>query len=321
MEIGVIDEIRCLLIQKCMQPDHSRLDWNHLRAFLATVETGSLSAAARRLGLTQPTLGRQITALEAALSLMLFERNGRQLSLTDAGRELIEGVRGMGAAADRLALVASGQRSALSGTVRITASDATAACLLPEVIRQTRLAAPRIRIEIVATDDIRDLMKREADIAVRHVRPEQPNLMARLLREKTGHLYAASAYLDARGRPRQLSDLARHDWISMGDTERMREYLAGTGIDLPAEAFVVNSENSLVAWQMACAGLGIAPMDDDIAALSPQMERVLPEAFEVPFPVWLVTHREIHTSPRIRLVFDILARVLGADGPAARLPS
>lgn len=293
-----------------MDSETHALDWNHLRAFLATVETGSLSAAARKLGLTQPTLGRQIAALETALSLMLFERNGRQLALTDAGRELVPSARNMGTAANHLSLTASGQRSELSGLVRITASDATAACLLPEAIRQIRISAPQIRLEIVATDDIQDLMKREADIAVRHVRPEQPNLMARLLREKSGHFYAAKSYLDARGRPTEISDLARHDWIAMGAVDRMQTYLENMGIPLPADAFLVNSENSLVAWEMARAGLGIAPMDDDIAALSPQMEKVLPDHFDVSFPVWLVTHREIHTSPRIRLVFDVLAQVL-----------
>ena len=290
--------------------DHT-LDWNHLRAFLATVEAGSLSGAARALGLTQPTLGRQITALEASLSLMLFERNGRHLALTDAGRELVLSARDMGAAASRLSLTASGQRSELKGVVKITASDATAACLLPDVLRALRVSAPQIRIEIVATDDIQDLMKREADIAVRHVRPDQANLMARLLREKSGHLYAAKSYLDTRGRPAQVSDLARHDWIAMGPVDRMQGYMNDFGIPLGADAFMANSENSLVAWEMAKAGLGIVPMDDEIAAQAPQMEPILPELIVMTFPVWLVTHREIHSSPRIRLVFDTLARVLG----------
>ena len=285
-------------------------DWNHLHAFLKTVETGSLSAAARQLGLTQPTLSRQISALESALSLMLFERTGKRLTLTDAGHELLRSAKAMGDAANTLSLTASGQRSDLRGLVRITASDVTSAYLLPDVLHDLRRRAPQITVDIVATDDIQDLMLRDADIAIRHVRPEQPNLVARLLREKTGHFYAATSYLEARGRPAQVADLARHDWIAMGQVARMRDYMQDMGIPVQTEAFRLNSENSLVAWEMAKSGLGVTPMDDEIAALSPQMERLLPETLEVTYPVWLVTHRELHTSPRIRLVFDLLAKAM-----------
>ncbi|WP_370399970.1 LysR family transcriptional regulator [Sulfitobacter sp. JB4-11] len=293
-----------------MDKEADLLDWNHLHAFLVTVEKGSLSAAARALGLTQPTLSRQVSALETALSLMLFERNGKRLTLTDAGRELVNSVKDMGRAAERLSLTASGQRSGLRGLVRITASDVTSAYLLPEVIRKLRIQAPQISVEIVATDSIQDLMVRDADIAVRHVRPEQPNLVARLLREKPGHFYATQSYLEARGRPAKISDLAQHDWVAMGDVDRMRGYIEGMGVPLPAEVFRLSSENSLVAWEMVKAGMGIGPMDDEIAGLAPGLEQVLPDVLQVTFPVWLVTHREIHTSPRIRLVYDLLAEGL-----------
>lgn len=286
-------------------------DWSHLQAFLVTVEKGSLSAAARALGLTQPTLSRQVSALEDSLSLMLFERNGKRLTLTDAGRELVSSAKDMGRAAEHLALTASGQRSGLRGLVRITASDATSAYLLPNVIRKLRVQAPNISVEVVATDSIQDLMVRDADIAVRHVRPEQPNLVARLLTEKPGHFYATKTYLDTRGRPAEVSDLTQHDWVAMGDVDRMRAYMDAMGVPLPAEVFRLKSENSLVAWELVKSGLGIGPMDDEIASRSPDLERVLPDVLSATFPVWLVTHREIHTSPRIRLVYDLLAEELG----------
>lgn len=312
MESSGIDEIRNLHIHFRMDTEHTHPDWNHLQAFLATVEQGSLSAAARALGLTQPTLSRQVSALEASLSLMLFERNGKRLTLTDAGRELVNSAKDMGRAAARLSLTASGQRSGLRGLVRITASDAMSAYLLPDVIDKIRMQAPQISIEVVATDDIQDLMVRDADIALRHVRPEQPNLVARLLGEKPGYFYATTAYLDARGRPAQISDLPQHDWIAMGQVDRMVAYLKGMGIHLPADVFRIRSANSVVAWEMVKAGLGIGPMDEEIAQLVPNLERVLPADLNVTFPVWLVTHREIHTSPRIRLVYDILAEALSA---------
>ena len=290
--------------------DIDQLDWNLLRAFHATAEHGSLSAAARALGLTQPTLSRQIASLEDGLSLMLFDRDGRRMSLTEAGRELLTHVQDMGRAADRLALTASGQRSGLKGLVRITASDVSSAYVLPEITARIRLRAPQITIEVVADDDIRNLIAREADIALRHVRPEHPNLVAKLLQEKTGHFWAATSYLNARGRPQTLADLAGHDWIAMGEVTRMYGNMVDMRIPITPDHFRSISENGLVAWEMCKIGLGIAPMDDGIAANTPRIECVLPEVLQVTYPVWLVTHRELHTSPRIRLVFDMLAEAL-----------
>lgn len=290
--------------------DIDQTDWNHLRAFLATADHGSLSAAARALGLTQPTLSRQIAALESALALMLFERNGRNLTLTDAGRELLHHARDMGSAANRLALAASGQQSSLRGLVRITASDVASVYELPKIVQAIRLRAPQITVEIIASNDIEDLMQRDADIAVRNVRPEQPNLIARLLREKSGHFYASTSYLEARGRPRTLADLTQHDWISLGEITRMHGYMTALNIPIELENFRIISENGVAAWEMCKAGLGISPMDDEVAAKAPNLERILPELLHVSYPVWLVTHRELHTSPRIRLVYDLLAEGL-----------
>ena len=291
--------------------DQDQPDWNLLRAFQATAQEGSLSAAARRLGLTQPTLSRQIAALEDRLALMLFERNGRYLHLTDAGRELLPHVQDMGEAAHRLALSANGQQSDLSGIVRITASEVSSAFLVPPILRNLRLRAPQIIAEVVAGDDIRNLMTREADIALRHVRPEQPNLIARLISERKGYFYAATDYLDKRGRPSDIAELADHDWVAMGDLTRILEYLHAMSLPLSEDNFRARTESGLVAWEMAKAGLGIIPMDEGIAAATPGLERILPEQLVVTFPLWLVAHREVHTSPRIRLVYDLLAEALG----------
>ncbi|MFQ1702488.1 LysR family transcriptional regulator [Loktanella agnita] len=300
---------------------NSPFDWSRMRAFLATAETGSLSAAARAIGLTQPTLGRQIAALEDELGLMLFERVGRGLHLTAAGQELLVHARDMGAAADRLALAAMGQSQSVEGTVRITASDMFSALWLPAVVSRCRVLAPRLHIDVIAVNDIRDLMRREADIAVRHVRPDQPDLVARLIREAQAMLYAAKSYLDARVRPQSLADLAQHDFISFGNVDRMVSYLNTIDIPVTAQNFRVNSENGLVAWAMARAGLGLCPMDDAVAAMAPEMECVLPQMKPITFPVWLTTHREIHTSPRIRLVFDVLDEILSKDLPPNATPS
>ena len=280
-----------------------------MRAFLATADKGSLTAAARSLGLTQPTLSRQISALEEELGLMLFERVGRGLVLTAAGREMHLHVRDMGAAADKVALAALGQSQSIDGEVRITASDILSAVLLPRAVSRIRALAPNLVIDIIATNDVRDLMRREADIAVRHLRPEHPDLIARLICEANGHFYASKEYLAARGHPRSLSDLGQHDFISMGDVSRMVDYLGNIGIHLEEQQFRAGSENGLVGWALAQAGLGIIPMDEAVAKHSPNMVQILPQTM-ISFPIWLTTHREIHTSPKIRLVFDVLAEVL-----------
>ncbi len=285
-------------------------NWNQVRAFLVTAEEGSLSAASRALGLTQPTLGRQVAGLEEELGVVLFERVGRSLTLTQAGRELLEHVRAMGEAAQRLSLTASGQSQTIEGRILITASDISSAYILPPVLKRLREVAPLLEIDVVAANDIRDLQRREADIAIRHVRPEQPDLIARLIQEATGHLYAAASYLDRRGRPASLAELSKHDFIGFGDNERMLGYLNPLGLSLTRGNFRLGSKSGIVAWELARSGLGIVPMSDEVAAMTPGMERVPVDMEPFVYPVWLTTHRELHTSRRIRLVFDLLAEFL-----------
>ncbi|WP_323778550.1 LysR family transcriptional regulator [Leisingera sp.] len=287
-------------------------DWNHIRAFLATAEAGSLSAAARRLGLTQPTVSRQVAALEGDLGVLLFERLGRTLALTEAGHELLSHSRKMGAAADGLCLAATGQAQSIDGTVRITASDVMSAHVLPPVLHQLRQCAPRLTIDVVAANDIRDLMRREADIAIRHVRPDQPELIARLVQEASAHFYAAASYLARRGRPVSPADLANHDFVGFADVDRSIAFMAPLGIALTPDNFRIKSTSGLASWELVKQGFGICPMMDDVAAVTPGIERLLPGTDPIVVPVWLTTHRELHTSRRIRLVFDLLAEFFAA---------
>ena len=289
------------------------VDWNHIRAFLTTAETGSLSAAARRLGLTQPTIGRQVAALEEDLGILLFERIGRSLALTKAGAELLDHTRDMGDAANRVSLVASGQAQSIEGQIRITASDISSAFVLPPILRQLQQRAPRLSVDVVAANDIRDLMRREADIAIRHVRPNQPDLIARKLVDATASFYASADYLNRRGRPKSMAEMAGHDFISFGDTDEMLAHYLPLGLPLTQENFRLGSQSGLVAWEFARQGFGITAMADDVAGMTPGMERVLPDMAPITFPVWLTTHRELHTSRRIRMVFDLLAEFLTRD--------
>ncbi len=286
-------------------------DWNQVRAFLVPAEEGSFSAASRALGLTQPTLGRQVAALEDRLGVTLFERLGRSLSLTQSGLELLEHVRAMGDAAGRIALTASGQSQRIEGHVCITATDVLSMHLLPPALKRLRDMAPAIEVEVVASNEVRDLRRREADIAIRHARPEQPDLIAKLLRELSIRLYASTDYLDRLGRPGSLGDLAEAVFIGFDRSGRLLTRLNQMGLPLEKDNFRLTSENGAVAWEMVKHGLGIGVMAEDVADQTPGVECVLPDLDPIPVPVWLVTHRELHTSRRIRLVFDVLAETLG----------
>jgi DNA-binding transcriptional LysR family regulator len=250
-------------------------DWNQVRAFLVAAEEGSFSAASRALGLTQPTLGRQVSALEARLGVTLFERLGRSLSLTDSGLELLHHVRAMGDAAGRLSLTASGQSQRIEGRVCITATDIMSMYLLPDVLKRLREVAPGIEVEVVASNDVRDLRRREADIAIRHGRPEQPDLIAKLLRETSVHLYASSDYLDRHGRPTSPSDLSEAVFIGFEQSDRLLTRLNEIGLTLTKNNFKLISESGAVAWELVKQGLGIGVMVKEVGDRTPDVECIL----------------------------------------------
>lgn len=295
----------------------AHLDWNRIRAFLATAEAGSLSAAARLLGLTQPTLGRQVTALEADLGVVLFERAGRGLVLTPTGRDLLDQVRPMAEAAARLALVATGRSQAIEGPVRITATEACAAHVLPPLVAQLRAAHPGITVEILATNRTADLLRREADIAIRHVASRDADLIVRKVGEDRGRPYATPAVIDRLGRPAAWQDLANADFVGFGDPDDFVDGMRALGMDIARRQVPVVVDSYLVHWELVRQGAGIGFINEAVGDAEPAVRRVLPDAAPIVFPVWLATHRELHTSRRIRVVFDLLADALGAALGAA----
>ena len=287
-----------------------RFDWNRARAFLVTAEEGSLSAAARALGMAQPTLGRQVSALEAELGVALFERTGRGLALTPSGLELVEHVRVMGDAATRVSLTASGQSQSVEGSVCITASEVTSAFVLPPIVERLRRAEPGIMVEIVASNALRDLRRREADIAIRSVRPTDPDLVARRLRDDTAHLYASESYLARAGELANAEALSRAEFIGFENNEPFLNGLNALGLSLSAGNFTVLCGSHLVQWELVRQGLGIGVMITVAGDADPLVRRAAPwlPAFE--FEVWIAAHREVNTSRRVRLVFDWLIEEL-----------
>lgn len=290
-----------------------QLDWNQLRAFLHTAESGSLTAAARQLGLTQPTLSRQVAAVEQQLGVSLFERIGKTLQLTTPGLALLEHARQMGAAAQELGMAASGQAQAVDGVVSISASEMVAAWLLPPVLLSLQAQAPKLRIEVVTTNELSDLRRREADIALRHVRPTEPELIGRLLREATAGFYASHDWVRVHGHPRQAAQAASCRFIGNDRSGQYLGYLRAHGLPLTEDNFSCYAQNSVTAWALVQQGLGIGAMMDEVAQATQGVVRVLDDVSAVRFPIWLVSHRELHTARRIRLVFDLLAQALSVS--------
>jgi DNA-binding transcriptional LysR family regulator len=288
-------------------------DWNRARAFLVTAEEGSLSAAARALGMAQPTLGRQVDALEEELDVILFERAGRGLVLTPNGLELLEHVRAMGAAAGRVSLAAKGHSETIEGTVSIAASQAHAAFFLTPILQKLRVQQPGIVVEVVASSEASDLKRREADIALRNFRPSEPDFIARKVGDNPAQLYATPAYLESIGNPKLPYDLRNADFISIDTSGVYIKGLNALGLNLTERNFPIICENYLVMWEMVKSGLGIGVMDGRIGDREPLLRRAIPD-LGLKFPVWLVAHREVNTSRRVRIVYDLLAEELAKVG-------
>jgi DNA-binding transcriptional LysR family regulator len=297
-----------------------KFDWNRARAFLVTVEEGSLSAAARALGTTQPTLSRQVAALEAELGVALFERAGHGLTLTPSGLELVEHVRGMGDAASRFSLAASGRSQSLEGNVCISASEVDAMFRLPPLIAKIRRQEPGIEIEVVVSNEVSDLRRREADIAIRTFQPEQPDLIAKRIRDINGHFYGTTRYMESVGNPKTTSDLSNVDFIGFDRTDTLLSALEQTGMKLTQSNFPIICKFQLLQWELTKQGSGIAIFPEDIGDAEPLVQRAFPGSRPaIVLPQWLACHRELNTNRRVRVVFDLLAADLSADWrPRAR---
>lgn len=294
----------------CMNWDALTFDWNQARAFLVTAETGSFSAAARALNMTQPTIGRQVAGLEDALDIVLFERIGRTLSLTPAGKAMLAHVREMGEGAIKANLTASGRATSVSGDVTVSVTDIFAIYTMPLIVAELRKRAPQVRIRVLASNDLSDLQRREADIAVRHVAPTQPDLIARKVRETQGQLYASRAYLQSFGPIRTPEDVADAAFVGIGTEEELIPFFQNWGLPITTQNFAVVGESGAAGWELARHGMGLIPMTVDLAEHFPEMELVLPQLDPIPVPYWLTVHRELHSSARIRLVYDHLTEVL-----------
>jgi DNA-binding transcriptional LysR family regulator len=293
-------------------------DWSHYRAFLAVLRDGTLSGAARDLGLTQPTLGRQIAELERQLGTALFIRSQRGLMPTDAARDIAPHAQAMAAAAGSMMRAASGGTSDAAGVVRITASETIGAEVLPPLLAEFRRANPGIMIELVLSNRVEDLLRGEADIAVRMVRPTQQALLARQIGEVRLGLYAHRAYLKHSPAPKSLAALARdHALIGFDqETPFLREMLSR--LPITRNDFALRTDSDLAHLAAVRAGFGIGFVQHGIARRDRNLVAILPNEISLPMEMWLVLHEDLRASRRLRLMMEHLARGLGEYVAATR---
>ena len=281
-------------------------DWALIRAFVEVVRTGTLSAAARNLGQTQPTLGRQIRRLEEICGEPLFLRRGRELAPTERARKLHAQASALEPEVTALARAFGAPATDGPGLVRITTSPVFAATVLPGLLPPILNADPGLSIDVIASDRLENLSRRDADIAIRFARPVQPDLVAAKLGDISLGLYAAPALVAEYGRPRGFDDLAAWPWVADSDGADLLEAAQAAGVHIDPARLRVRSDSIQVRHGAIRAGLGVGPMVIGLAEGDPGLVRVLPEKVVMTLPAWIVAHDDLHRSPRMRFVFDAL---------------
>ena len=280
--------------------------WELYRSFLATLRAGSLSGAARALKLTQPTIGRHIDELEEALDTVLFTRSQHGLQATDAAMELAPHAEAMAASAAALVRVASGTSQDISGTVRLSASEVIGVEVLPPMLTNLRVQHPRLALELVVSDEVSDVVRRDVDLAVRNVRPTQTGLVAKKIGTVTLGLHAHRRYLEAHGYPRTPDDLSAHTLIGYDQETPAVRSLQARGLRFSRAMFALRTDSSLAHLAAIRAGYGIGLCQVPLGRRAGNLVQVLPKHFAFALEIWLVMHENLRTSPRMRAVFDHL---------------
>ncbi len=287
-------------------------DWNLLKSYLAIATQGSLSAAARVSGISQPTLGRHVATLEQDLGVTLFERQSSGMTLTDAGASLLQRAREVEAATSSFSLAATGRSQTIAGTIRITASDVVSFYLLPEIIAEMRQVEPELDVELVSSNEVQNLLTRDADIAVRMVEPAQAELIVRKVNDMAIGAFASTSYLDRAGRPETTDDLYQHSIVGYDRADMLIKGMRSAGYRVERSDFGLRTDAQTVYWRLVEAGAGIGFGSVYVARKNPQLERLLPDLVTPPLPMWITAHRELKTSLRVRRAFDFLYEALHA---------
>jgi DNA-binding transcriptional LysR family regulator len=288
----------------------AEFDWNLIRAFVAVAETGSLSAAARGLSASQPTLGRHIAELERTLGVTLFQRGRGGYRLSKDGEALLGRALAMRDEAQAFSRLALGATEQVAGTVRIAASEVISAFVLPEITARLAVEEPAIEVEIVASNQVENLLRRDADIALRMVEPTQIDLVSVKIADIPLVACAARSYLARRGRPKAPADLIDHNLVGFDRNMDLIDGFRDFGVEIDRHAFRFRSDNQIVYWQAVRAGNGIGFAQAPLVASDDAVEPILPGLALPHLPLWVAMHRDVRASPRIRRTADFLAEAL-----------
>lgn len=286
-------------------------DWTLWRSFGAVVEHGSLSSAARELGLSQPTLGRHIEALESSLGTSLFTRTIKGLEPNASAMPLYEQVHTAHLALNEATLLAEGSNKKLEGSIRITASTITSHYSLPHMLHEIRRQYPAIEIELVPSDSAENLLMREADIAIRMFRPTQLELISRKIGESALVCCAHENYLKDNPVPLEIKDLYEATMVGFDKSELATSIAKQMGFKLNRAHFALRTDSQTASWELIKAGLGIGFAQKVLVEITPGMRMLLPQLPLPPLEIWLTTHKELFTSRKIRVIYDLLADLLG----------
>ena len=281
--------------------------WELYRTFLEVVRDGSLSGAARKLALTQPTVGRHIDALEASLGLSLFSRSPQGLKATPAALELVSYAETMAASSAALRRTASGGARADRGTVRVTASEMIGCEVLPPILAAFRDSHPVITLELALNNRNEDLLRRDADIAVRMVRPRQKSLVARRIGKSVIGVYAHRNYAEKYGLPKEIAELEKHCLIGFDRDDLSLRSLGALPHPMTRENFGFRCDSDLAQFSALKAGVGIGGCQHNIARRYPELVPVLAKTIRFELEVWIAMHEDMRSTSRVRLLFDHLA--------------
>jgi DNA-binding transcriptional LysR family regulator len=288
----------------------SDISWEFYRSFLGVLREGSLSGAARALDIAQPTVGRHIAALEKSLGLALFTRSQTGLMPTEAAQSLRGFAESMQSTAASLERAATSQGAGVRGTVRVTCSDVIGVEVLPPIVTALRDQYPELTVELVLTNRVQDLLRREADIAVRMVRPRQALLVARRVGQIAVGLFAHQQYLARHGTPSSVADLATHSLIGFDKTTEYIRNASKAFTDWRREGFAMRTDSDLAQLALIRSGAGIGVCQAVIASRDEAIVRVLPKQFSLPLETWITMHEDLRNSPRCRVTFDALVEGL-----------
>ncbi|UVH57303.1 LysR family transcriptional regulator [Variovorax paradoxus] len=297
----------------------SNIGWELYRSFLGVLREGSLSGAARALGITQPTAGRHVAALEEALGVVLFTRSQTGLLPTEVALSLRAHAEAMESTAASLERAASSQGEGVRGVVRVSASDVVSVEVLPPIVARLREAHPALKVELVSTNRVQDLLQREADIAVRMVRPRQEQLVARRIGNIELGFHAHENYLARHGTPRKLDELAAHALIGY---DQPTAFVRNAGKSLKGftrDTFSLRTDSDLAQLALIRAGAGIGICQVALAKRNAALVRLMPRTFSLKLDTWVTMHEDLRNSPRCRAAFDALVEGLSLyiGGPAA----